>query len=87
MNGAILTRTVRPLDVNLRETPVFDRTASSGANTVQYYVRIDWGSFGTGDVAKRYGFSEIHYADLETLSVLGFFTRRTVHVYGEHAKP
>lgn len=86
-SGAIFSRTIEPLDLNFDNTPVHRQHADQGANTLQYYVRVDWGSFAPGEVAKSYDFSEIHYADLETLSVLGFFTRRTVHVYGERVTP
>jgi hypothetical protein len=86
-SGAIFSRTIEPLDLNFNNTPVHSQRADEGANTLQYYVRVDWGSFAPGEVAKSYGFSEIHYADLETLSVLGFFTRRTVHVYGQRGAP
>lgn len=87
MSGFVFTQTVRPLDVNLNNTPFHQSAAESAANTLEYYVRIDWGSYGPGDIAKDYGFSRIHYADLELLSVLGIYTRRTVHVYGERGTP
>ena len=46
-------------------------------------VQIDWGETGLGAVAKKHGFKRIYYADLETFSILGIYTRRTAHVYGE----
>ena len=49
----------------------WDREARDSWKTFQYYVRVDWGHMGIGDVAKQHGFSRIHYADLETLSVGG----------------
>jgi hypothetical protein len=85
LTGLIYTRVTVPLDVNLDETPVHRESDSDSWNTIQYYVQVHWGSAGIGDVAKRHGFTRIYYADLETLSVLGVWTQRWAHVYGERA--
>ena len=45
-------------------------------HTVQYYVQVDWGRNGLGEIARRHGLKCIHYADLETLSVLGIYAQR-----------
>jgi hypothetical protein len=88
LSGAIYTHVTVPLDVNLDRTPVHDDYARDEAwNTLQYYVRIDWGSDGIGDIAKEHGFTRVHYADLETLSVLGIWTQRWARVYGERSAP
>jgi hypothetical protein len=83
LQGLIYSRVTVPLDVNLDATPVHAERAHDSWNTLQYYVSVDWGSIGLGDVAKEHGFERIYYADLETLSVLGIWTQRTAHVYGE----
>ncbi len=83
LSGAIYTHVTVPLDVDLGRTPVHRAEARDSWNTLQYYVRLDWGSDGLGDVAKRYGFTRIHYADLETLSVLGIWRQQWARVYGE----
>jgi hypothetical protein len=83
MSGLIYTHVTVPLDVNLDRTPVSTKEARDSANTLQYYLRIDWGSDGIGDVARRHGFTRIDYADLETLSVLGVWKQQWAHVYGQ----
>jgi len=81
--GLIYTHIVEPLDVNLNDTPVFTtRPAKGDVKRIRYYVEIEWDSRGIGDVAKKAGMTEVYYADLETLTVLGVWTQRFVHVYG-----
>jgi hypothetical protein len=87
MSGAIYSHVTVPLDVNLDRTPVYGEHARESWNTFQYYVRVDWGSAGIGDIAKEHGFDRVHYADLETLSVLGLWTQRWARVYGERSAP
>lgn len=81
--GILYSHVTRPLDLDLDRTPVHEGYANNSRSTVQYYARIDWGSTGLGDVSKELGLKRIHYADLETLSILGIFTRRKAHIYGE----
>ena len=83
MTGLIYEHVTLPLDVNLDRTPVATKEVRDSANTLQYYVRFQWGSDGIGDVAKRYGFTRVDYADLETLNVLGVWKQQWAHVYGE----
>ncbi len=83
VSGALYSHVTVPLDVNLNRTPVVQAEAKDASHIFQYYVRVDWGTNGLGDIAKQHGFKKIHYADLETLSVLGFWTQYTAHVYGE----
>lgn len=89
-SGVLYTRITTPLDADFHETPVV-RDFDSGrgeVNTLQYYVRINWGRQGIGELAKKHGFARVYYADLETLSVLnGLFQQSTVHIYGERAEP
>lgn len=84
MTGLIYEHVTVPLDVNLDHTPVASEDERESANTFRYYVfRVDWGSDGIGDVARRFGFTRVDYADLETLSVIGVWTQHWAHVYGE----
>ncbi len=83
--GLLYTHVTRPLDVNFDASPVQGDRAASSQKTLEYYVRVDWGNIGIADIAKQHGFAKIHYADLETLSVLGIYHQRWVHVYGERA--
>jgi hypothetical protein len=87
VSGAIYSHVTVPLDVNLDQTPVHQDYGRDSWNTFQYYVRVDWGSAGIGDIAREYGFTRVHYADVETLSVLGLWTQRWARVYGERSAP
>jgi hypothetical protein len=82
-SGAIYTHTITPLTTNLRETPVVESSSRGDVRQIDYSsVRVRWSSNGLGEIAQKAGFSEIYYADLETLSVLGIWTQRWAHVYG-----
>jgi len=86
VSGLIYTHVTTPLDLDLNNTPVFTGRQQAGkgdTKTIRYYVQIDWDSNAIGDIAKKAGLTEVHYADLETLSVLGIWTQKTVHVYGQ----
>lgn len=83
LSGGLYTHITVPLDVNLDQTPVHPNEAKDSWNSFNYYIRVDWGSYGIGDIAKRHGLKRVHYADLETLIVLGVWQQRWAHVYGE----
>lgn len=80
--GRLYTHVTRPLDVNLGGTPVHDERAADDVKSFQYYVRLEWGSEGLAEIARKHGLGEIHYADLETRALLGIWTQTWVHVYG-----
>lgn len=83
--GLIYTHITTPLDVNLHNTPVFTgraATAKGDTKRIRYYVEVEWESNAIGDIMRRAGLTEVHYADLEILSVLGIWTQRFVNVYG-----
>jgi TRL-like protein family len=83
--GLIYTHITTPLDVNFNNTPVFTGRGETGKGDIKrfrYYIEIDWESNAIGDIMKRTGLKEVHYADLETLSVLGIWTQQWVIVYG-----
>jgi len=80
--GLIYTHKTVPLDVNYRSTETTERTAKSDTRHFRYYIQVDWNSNAIGEIAREHGFEEVRYADLETLSVLGVWTQRWVHVYG-----
>jgi hypothetical protein len=73
--------------VDLDRTPVHEESGRESWNTFVYCVRVDWGSDGIGDVAKRTGFERVYYADLETLTVLGVWEQRWARVYGARRAP
>ena len=37
---------------------------------------------GIGDIARQHGLEEVYFADLETLSILGYWEQQWVHIYG-----
>lgn len=81
--GAIFTHTITPLTTDLRATPVVQTSGRGDVRQIDYSsVRVAWSSNGLGEIARTAGFSEIYYADLETLSVLGIWTQRWARVYG-----
>jgi len=89
--GCVYQHTVMPLDVNLNETPVYQgrqgddswKTLRIPLIVVPAYVQFDWGSSGIADAAHAQGMTEIYYADLETLSVLGVWRQQWAIVYGK----
>jgi hypothetical protein len=84
VSGFIYTHTVQPLTVNFQETPVATNKSNGDVKRFRYnFVDIQWDKNGIGEIAKKYGFKEIYYADLEILSILGIWTQRHVHVYGK----
>ncbi|HEB89428.1 MAG TPA: hypothetical protein ENI85_07645 [Deltaproteobacteria bacterium] len=88
VSGAIYSHTTVPLDVNFEGAPRASDHRGPSWKTLSipiYYgrLRFDWGSTAIADAARRAGIETVQYADLETLSVLGVWTQRTIHVYGE----
>ncbi len=88
VSGAIYSHTTVPLDVNFEGVPQKPDHRGPSWKTLSipvYYgrLRFDWGSTAVADAARRAGIETVYYADLETRSVLGVWTRRTIHVYGE----
>jgi len=81
--GLVYTHTTEPLSVDFHGAPVVQERSRGDIKTFQYYVQVQWDQNGIGQIAKEYGFEEVYYADLETLSVLGIWTQRWAHVYGK----
>lgn len=80
--GVVFRHTTVPLTVDYQNTPVMDRGVKSDVRRFRYYVRIDWHKNAIGDVARKAGFTKVHYADIETFSLLGIWTQQYVIVYG-----
>lgn len=83
--GRLYTHTTEPLTLDMKRTPVSE-TQTAG-NIKHLVVSSDalswaWDSNAIGDLAKKKGLSEVFFADLEILSILGFWNQYTVHVYG-----
>ncbi len=84
----LFTLTTRPLDIDLNESDFSDETARAFVWTFQYsYLALRFGGNGIAQIAKEKGFTRVHYADIQTLSVLGVWTQQWVRIYGERAVP
>lgn len=91
VSGRIYSDVTYPLDTDFSNTPVFIEKDESANGTIQHiriplnYYQIDvvWDSNAIGDIARRRGIETVHYADLQTLNVLGILKTYTVHIYGE----
>lgn len=82
--GFVYTHSTRPLDVDMAATPVFAARGDGDVKRIQVnLVDVQWGESGLVAAARAADLETIHYADVETFSVMGVFTRRVVHVYGE----
>lgn len=81
--GAIYTHVTEPLDVDFDATPVQPLEARGDVKQVRYrFVDVQWDSNAIGEIALAHGIDEVYYADLESFSILGFWTRQTVHIFG-----
>lgn len=88
LNGLVFTRTITPLTGDLHGAPVVQDSGQGDVKQIDYsYVRVQWSANGLGEIAKTNGFSEIYYADLETMTVLGVWKQQWARVYGKRATP
>ena len=87
VSGFIFTHVTEPLDVNFDATPAMTgaRGTSLKRLVIPYPVRMefDWGSTGVADGMHEAGITRAYYADIETLSFMGVWTQRWIHIYGE----
>ena len=86
LTGIVFKHIRVPLSEDLVNSPVIGEHA--GGMIVQFYepvsgFSVEWNSNAIGDVAKRSGLKKVYFADMEIFSVLGIWTYRKVHVYGE----
>jgi hypothetical protein len=83
--GGLYSHTVVPLTFNRDATEVAKSwsQARGEIEQIQFYVTVQVGENGIGDVAKKHGIETVYYADLETRSVLfGIWREDIIHVYG-----
>ncbi len=90
LNGAIYSNTTVPLDTDFDDTPVHDGGRGDSWKTLVipiFYqgatVQIDWGDMSVANALEGAGIETVHYADLETRSILGIWTERWLRGYGE----
>ena len=82
--GLIYTDIVRPLDLDMHETPDKRARGRSGTKAITFYVTVMWDSAAIADAARQRGLTKIYFADMRTVSVwFGTWQQRTAIVYGE----
>ena len=82
--GIIYTHTVVPLSLNVRQAPVVQTEGTGNIKHIEVsQIGVAWDSVAFGDIAEENGLSELYFADLETLKVLGIWNQYTVHLYGK----
>jgi hypothetical protein len=84
LRGMIYTNVTQPLTTHFDETPVVrDGFENGDVKQLRYsYAHLLWDDNAIGALAKRAGFAEVYYADLQTVSILGIWTQYRVRVYG-----
>jgi hypothetical protein len=83
--GGLYSHTVVPLTFNRDATEVAKSwsQARGEIEQIQFYVTVQVGENGIGDVAKKHGIETVYYADQETRTVLfGIWREDIIHVYG-----
>jgi len=86
--GLLVSYTTYPITTNFHNTPVAHRAPGDAGSIfkLEYRnIRVLWGDNAIGSLGKEAGFSEIDYADITTLDILGVFTMYRVRVYGRTA--
>jgi hypothetical protein len=82
--GLIYTDIVRPLDLDMHETPDKRARGRSGTKAITVYVTVMWDSAAIADAARERGLTKIYFADMHIVSVwFGLWQQRTAIVYGE----
>jgi hypothetical protein len=87
--GLIYTNITEPLVVNMQNTPSATGTGYSETKHIELpasAIRIsaEWDSRAIGDAARQAGLKTVHFADLQTVSVLGgVWMQQRIHVWGE----
>ncbi|MDG2148441.1 MAG: TRL domain-containing protein [Planctomycetota bacterium] len=87
--GLIYTHVTKPLGTNFtaQQIEAFDGVSLHGRSSSKHLsgarLQVEWGNRGIGQLAKEMGLHKIYFADIETLSVLGLWRQRWIHIYGE----
>lgn len=82
LQGCVLTNIQVPLDTDLQNTDLGDKTGESSYQSVLGLVA--WGNAGTQAAAKDGGITTLKHADQQIFSVLwGIYYRQTTVVYGK----
>jgi hypothetical protein len=87
--GLIYTHVTKPLgtDFTAQQIETFDGVSLHGRSSSKHLsgasLQVEWGNRGIGQLAKELGLHKIYFADIETLSILGLWRQRWIHIYGE----
>ena len=98
LSGLIYRHTTEPFDLNANETLAHVH-ADAGASAdrgdswktlrlplrfvIGNDIQFDWGDMSTRQAISDAGIETVHFADLEIRSILGIWTQRWLHVYGD----
>lgn len=87
--GCLYVHTVQPLTPDMHRTPLskVEKTGTMSVITVPPvfggYPLAAWGNDAIGKVAKQEGMTEVYFADMELMIILGIWNEYTIHVYGK----
>lgn len=81
--GFLYAHTTQPLTTNFQATPVGGEMGHGSTKQISVQVQAQWDSNGIGEIAKQANLETIYFADIETLRILRFWKKKTVHVYGQ----
>ena len=80
-SGCLYTKIKTPLDTDVSETQLGEKTGSSSYYCILWLVA--WGNGGTEAAAKNGGITTVNHLDSEYFSILfGLYSRRTIIAYG-----
>ncbi len=93
LTGLVYTNVTYPYSRDLDRTP---RSASAkgseGITEIRepmtgYGISAQLNSNAIGEIARKYGMTEVDFADQEVFSILGIWTTRSIIVYGRTGAP
>ena len=86
--GFIVTYTKFPYDIDLNNTPVADIEQDAKIVRVTepftgYGMYAEVMSNSIGDIAEENGLTEVYFADMEVLNILGILKYNKIYIYGK----
>jgi len=87
--GYLFTNTVQPYSTDFNNTPLGSKRCTISNERIQepltgYSMSAEWAKLTVEEAARKAGITQIHYAELKTLSFLrNVYRRRTIIVYGD----
>ena len=87
-NGLLYTRVTEPATLNFDKTPVGSKRVLIQSYRLQepvtgYGVSTEWEADPVKTAARQAGVTNLFFADMQTLSILGVYRQRTLIVYGD----